>query len=218
MISLAETPSPASHPRALHRSWASAAAGTGSPARARLRMCRCQRPARQSAVCGGVAVAADDGHAGLGQSQFRADDMDDAALGTIQPVERNAELGRVLSPSGESGPRRWIRNRQGWVMRGRGMVHRGEGFSGPADFQSALAQTGEGLRRGHLVDEVQVNIEDGRGVGLLGNNVRIPDFFEEGFWHNAVFSNRREHPEDAKKIFLFSLANSRSLRLQFKLQ
>ena len=70
-------------------------------------------------------------------------------------------------------------------MRGRGMVHRSEGLVRTTDFDATLAQTGEGLRRGHLVDEVQINVEDSRGVGLLGNNVRIPDLFEEGSLHNV---------------------------------
>ena len=58
------------------------------------------------------------------------------------------------------------------------VVHRGDGAVGAADFQPALAQAGEGLRRGDFVDQVQVNVQDGRGVRLLGDDVRVPDFFE----------------------------------------
>ena len=63
------------------------------------------------------------------------------------------------------------------------MVHRGDGFIGPADFQSALAQAGKGLRRGDFVDQVQVDIQDGRGIRLLGHNVSVPDFFKQGLRH-----------------------------------
>jgi hypothetical protein len=47
------------------------------------------------AVRGGVAVAADDGHARLGQAQLRADHVHDALPGAVQPIERDAELGAV---------------------------------------------------------------------------------------------------------------------------
>ena len=53
---------------------------------------------RQRAECSvgaGVAVAADDGHARLGQAQLRADDMHDPLLRRMHVVERNAELGAV---------------------------------------------------------------------------------------------------------------------------
>lgn len=36
------------------------------------------------------------------------------------------------------------------------------------------------------MDEVQVNVQDGRGIGLLSYNVRIPDLFEEGFGHKIL--------------------------------
>ena len=68
-------------------------------------------------------------------------------------------------------------------MRWDRMIHRGNGFIGAADFESTLTQTGEGLRRGHFMDEVQVNIENGWGVRLFSNNVRVPDFLEKSFWH-----------------------------------
>ncbi len=35
------------------------------------------------------------------------------------------------------------------------------------------------------MDEVQVNVEDRWRVGLFGDNMRIPDFFEESFWHKG---------------------------------
>ena len=63
------------------------------------------------------------------------------------------------------------------------MIHGCKRLVGAADPQPALAETGKGLRRGHFVDEMQVNIKNSRGLGLFGNNVRIPDFLKECFWH-----------------------------------
>src|SRR5512145_38883 len=33
------------------------------------------------------------------------------------------------------------------------------------------------------MDEVQIDIEDSWGIGLLGDNMRIPDFLKESLWH-----------------------------------
>jgi hypothetical protein len=51
------------------------------------------------------------------------------------------------------------------------VIHRGEGFIGAADFESALTQTCESLRRGDFMHEVQVNIKDSGGFGLFCNNM-----------------------------------------------
>ena len=50
----------------------------------------------KSAVGGGVAVAADDGHPGLGQAQLGADDMHDALVGAVQAIQADAELAAVV--------------------------------------------------------------------------------------------------------------------------
>jgi hypothetical protein len=31
---------------------------------------------------------------------------------------------------------------------------------------------------------MQVDIQDGRGIGLFGDNMRLPDFFKECFGHD----------------------------------
>ena len=43
-----------------------------------------------------VAVAADDGHAGLREALLRTDHVDDALLGAVQIVQADAEIGAVL--------------------------------------------------------------------------------------------------------------------------
>ena len=49
----------------------------------------------EGAVGGGMGVAADHGHAGLGQAQLRADGVDDSLVGIAQRVEAHPELGAV---------------------------------------------------------------------------------------------------------------------------
>ena len=53
---------------------------------------RSERPVR-----GGMRVAADDGHAGLGQAELGADDVDYALLGRLHVIELDAELRAVAA-------------------------------------------------------------------------------------------------------------------------
>lgn len=61
------------------------------------------------------------------------------------------------------------------------MVHRGLGVIGPTDFQSSIAQSLKGLGRGDLMDEMEVDIEDGRATGLMEDDMLVPDLFEQCF-------------------------------------
>ena len=63
------------------------------------------------------------------------------------------------------------------VLGGHGVVHDGERQVGPAHFAPRHLEAGKSLRRGGLVDEVAVNIDDRRLARLLGNQVGLPDFF-----------------------------------------
>jgi hypothetical protein len=60
------------------------------------------------------------------------------------------------------------------------MVGRGHGLARLADLQSALAQAGERLRAGDLVDEVEVDREDCRRAGLGRHDVVVPDLLHQG--------------------------------------
>ena len=64
------------------------------------------------------------------------------------------------------------------------VVGHGEGAVGAADRAVMGAQPGEGLRRGHLVDQVQVDVEDRLAVrpilAFLGDDVGVPDLVVEG--------------------------------------
>ena len=121
----------------------------------------------ERAVRGGVTVAADDGHAGLRDAQLRPDDVHDALMWAAQSVELHAELGAVLFEQfdllaahfvGKVEARELIAVERDGRDR---MIDGADGLIGAADFQAARAQTGKGLRRGHFVDEVQIDVEDG---------------------------------------------------------
>ncbi len=132
----------------------------------------------------GVAVATDDRHPGLRQPEFRPDDMDDAAMGARHAMQGDAELGGIRLHLPDLRRRQRVGDRH--VQRGRRnrVIHRGDGPLGTTHLQPALAKTAESLWRGHLVHEVEVDVEDRRRIGSFGNDVRLPDLFEECFWHD----------------------------------
>src|SRR5947209_8938233 len=49
----------------------------------------------------------------------------------------------------------------------------------PSHLQSSLSQTGESLRRRHLVHQVQIYVQQGGRNFTLGHNVVIPDLFDD---------------------------------------
>jgi hypothetical protein len=61
------------------------------------------------------------------------------------------------------------------------MIHRRLRVVGPPDLQAAVAQPWKSLRRGDLVDQVQVDIQHGRGTGLVDDDVIVPDLLKQRF-------------------------------------
>src|SRR6266545_1867556 len=60
------------------------------------------------------------------------------------------------------------------------VVGGGERQVGPADPEATGGEAAERLRGGHLVDEVQVDVEHGRQAGRLDHHVVVPDLGEQG--------------------------------------
>jgi hypothetical protein len=159
-----------------------------------LRSAHAEGDRAERAVRGGVRVAADDRHAGLGDAQLRADDVDDALLGVTERVDRHAELLRVLAQHGDLGARHLVLDRaqpgQRQCVVGRGVVVLGrEGEVGTMHRATCQAQAVERLRAGHLVDEVHV---DEQQVGLTGcgaYDVAVPELLGEGLAHPICHPN-----------------------------
>ena len=136
----------------------------------------------ERAVRAGVAVAANDGHAGLGESELRADDVHDALILRSHVEELNAELAAVLAQrldllrgdGFEDGKRE--RRRRIVVIDG------GDGAFRAANLAPCGAQTIEGLRRSDLVNQVQVDVNQRRLIAGLANYVLVPDFLEKCAW------------------------------------
>ncbi len=116
--------------------------------------------------------------------------MHNPAVWTIHPMQCDPKFRRVDFQLLDLRGSHRVCDRNIRRRRRDGVVHRRERPVGAADLESALAQAREGLRRRHLVDEVQVNVEDGWGIGLFRDNVRIPDFLEESFWHKILLNRQ----------------------------
>ena len=61
----------------------------------------------------------------------------------------------------------------------RGVIHGSQRSCGPRHFKTTTSQPRKGLRRCHLVDEVQVDEQHHRPIRLVDDHMRIPDFVEE---------------------------------------
>src|SRR6185503_10377715 len=128
---------------------------------------------------GGMTIATNDGHARLGSSEFRSDDMDNAAVRTVHPMKRDPEFSRVDFHLPDLRGSHYIRDGNVKRSRWNGMIHRSKCLIGSTDFESTLTKTRKCLRRGHFMDKMEINIENGRTFGsLFGDNMRIPDLLE----------------------------------------
>ncbi|MEZ5394384.1 MAG: hypothetical protein R2724_16335 [Bryobacterales bacterium] len=132
------------------------------------------------AVRRSVAVAADNRQTGLRQSELGADHVDDALVGSAHVGQRHAKLTAVCAELLDLLAGDLVGNDAQPVGRsGDGVIHRcRHGVVGSADLETAIAQALEGLRRGHLMDEVQVDVEDRRRTRLMNDDMIVPDLFE----------------------------------------
>ena len=116
-----------------------------------------ERERAERAVRRGVRVAAHDRHAGLRQPELRADHVHDALAAAAGRVERDAELRAVPRERLELLLRERVDRRV--VAGGDVVVHRRERQVGPAHAAAGEPQALERLRRGDLVHEVEVDVE-----------------------------------------------------------
>lgn len=153
-----------------------------------------ERQCAERAVGGGVGVAADHGGAGLGQAQLRADHVHDALLDVAERVQPDAEVRAVLAQGLQLGARDRVGDRLVDVE-GRGVVVLGgDGEVEAAHPAPGLAQPVEGLRAGHLVQQVQID-EEKVGLALRApDDMVVPDLLRECPTHRFPSGRRRRRP------------------------
>ena len=158
----------------------------------------------KGAVGAGVAVTAHHGHARKRQAQFGAHHVDDALVLVPHRIVRDAELGRVRPQRLDLLTADLIGDRQVLIL-GRHVVVLGRDCQvGPANRAAGHAQAFERLGRGDLVDQMQVDVEEGRAVVFGLDDVVIPNLLAQrsrvsgSAWlaHASIFtiSTAREPP------------------------
>ena len=149
-----------------------------------------ERERAERAVRRRVRVAADDRHARLRQPELRADHVHDALAPAAGRVERDAELVAVPLERLELLRRELVHRRV--VAGGDVVIHRRERQVGPAHPAAGEAQALERLRRGDLVDEVQVDVEQvGQALRAL-HEMALPDLVEERLTHASTLARACE--------------------------
>ena len=135
----------------------------------------------EGAVRAGVAVAADDRQARERQPQLGPDHVHDPLVTALDVVERHAELAAVR-PQGLDLPARQ-RVADVELILGRHVVVDGrERQVGASDPTPGQPQAVEGLRAGHLVDQVTIDVEERRLLGRR-DDVAVPDLLEQCLGH-----------------------------------
>ena len=135
----------------------------------------------QGAVRGRVRVAAHERQPGLREAHLRPDHVDDPLAPRSGRVELDPELRAVLSQRLQLEPRELVGHRP--VRRRHAVVHRRDGQLGSSHTAPGQSQSLERLRRGHLVDEVEVDVEQRRLARHLTDDVLLPDLLEQGGAH-----------------------------------
>src|SRR5919108_4600241 len=118
-------------------------------------------------------------HPRLREPELWPDDMDNPLAWRADPVQRDSKLLAVRLELGNLGCCHLVEDRQLARMGRNRMVRCGHGLARPADLQATVPQPGECLRRGDLVNEVEVDRENAGSARLLDDNVVVPDLLDE---------------------------------------
>jgi hypothetical protein len=157
-----------------------------------------ERERAEGAVGRGVRVAADDRHARAACSPSPADDVDDALVVAAHAVEGDLVLLAALGQLRDQVLRQRVEDADLRVVGRDDVVDGRDGAVGPADLEAAVPEPLERLGRGHLVDQVQVDVEDGRAVGLRDDDVLVPDLLEERLGHRGDTLSKSSHECNGK--------------------
>ncbi len=133
------------------------------------------------AVGRSVAVTAHDRHARLGEAQLGPDDVDDPLVGVAHGIQADAELSAVGCQHLHLPGRYRVLDRPVQPGGGDVVIHGRDGEVRPAYAAPGYPQPIKGLGRRHLVNQMEVDVQQ---VGLtlgLPDHVSIPNLVSEGF-------------------------------------
>ena len=163
-----------------------------------------ERQGAERPVCAGVAVAAHHGHAGQGEAHLGADHVHDALARVAHRIEADPELVAVVAQRLDLLPADRVGDGLVDVGRGDVVVLGGDRQVRAAQWATGHAEAVEGLRRGHLVDQVQVDEQEvGLTVGSM-HDVAFPHLLAERLSGHARFSSDRVDPQATGRRRRFS--------------
>ena len=142
----------------------------------------------ECAVRAGVAVAANNRHPRLRQSQLRADDVNDALLWRVNVEERNAELAAILAKRLNLFRRDRVADGKTAIRRRHIMIRRRHRQIRSPHAATCFPQSVERLRRRDFVNEMQINVEKRRRTIARAGDVVVPEFIEKCLLHSGQWS------------------------------
>ena len=142
-----------------------------------------ERQRAERAMRGGMRVSTDDREPRLRQPELRPDHVNDPFSAAPGCVERHAELRAVSLERFELRLRKRVgRPRAGGDV----VIHRRKRQVWAADPATGESKPLEGLRRGDLVHEMQVDPEQSGLARRLGHQAAFPHAVEEGLRHAPI--------------------------------
>src|SRR3546814_9443797 len=103
------------------------------------------------------------------------DDMDDALARVVHAEDRHAERGAVLLQSLDLDAALFVLDALGTVGGRHVVVRHRQGRLGMAQLAAGEAEPFEGLGRGHLMDEMAVDVDEAGAVVLPVDHMAVPD-------------------------------------------
>src|SRR5690606_32628314 len=133
------------------------------------------------------AIATNNRHTRLGSTLLWSDYVHDTLVLGAQLKQWNTELGTIALHLAQLRNRLNINHRDNTICAAWrswcGVVHRTRSAIRTVNLQAASAQLGERLRRGHLVHQVQVDIQYRWSLARFGtNHERIPNLLKHSSW------------------------------------
>ncbi len=150
------------------------------------------RQRAERAVGRGMAVAANDGHAGQGPALFRANDVHDALTHVRDGIIMHAEFARIfvqrlhLNAAFFGHLHRVVAPCGGRHV----VVRHGNGLVRCVDLAPRHAQAFKGLGAGHFVHQMAVDIQQAGAIIGFVRDMGVPDFVIECLGRHTVYSRK----------------------------
>ncbi len=126
-------------------------------------------------VSRGVGVPTNHRHARQRQALLGADHVHDTLAGIVHPELREMKFGTVVIQGLHLDPRCGLLDPCGAVRCWHVVVRRGDDRVLPPGLPPREPQALEGLWRGHLVDQMPINVKERRAVLVAAHNMGVPD-------------------------------------------